>query len=412
MIPWGRHWIIGTTDTPWDLDLAHPAASRADIDYVLEAREQDPAHAAGPRRRPGRVRRAAAAAQGRHRADLEDLPRAHRRHAGPGPGDDRRRQADHVSRDGARRRRRGREVPRRGTVRESITERVPLLGASGFEARTNQRVALARSSGLDIAAIDHLLGRFGGLIDEVLGLIAQRPGAWPAAGRVGGVPRRRGGLRGHPRGCAPPRRRTRPAYAHLHRVLRPRHDVGAARRRADGRASSAGTPRDSRTRSTTTCAASRPSGRARRSSPTRRPTKQGQGARRSLGILSEAQAERKDGAETAQIPGERSGGGGGLCRLGEPPTAVAATAAGTKSRRLAQPRLKGAPPALRNSGPRASTAGFSMTSYSPTPRSTAATPTSSPSGGRRCWSTSTSRTTRTSPGTTSAGSSVPTAVIR
>ena len=35
VIPWGRHWIIGTTDTPWDLDLAHPAASRADIDYVL-----------------------------------------------------------------------------------------------------------------------------------------------------------------------------------------------------------------------------------------------------------------------------------------------------------------------------------------------------------------------------------------
>ena len=36
VIPWGRHWIIGTTDTTWDLDLAHPAASRTDIDYVLE----------------------------------------------------------------------------------------------------------------------------------------------------------------------------------------------------------------------------------------------------------------------------------------------------------------------------------------------------------------------------------------
>lgn len=29
-------WLIGTTDTPWDLDLDHPAASRSDIDYVLE----------------------------------------------------------------------------------------------------------------------------------------------------------------------------------------------------------------------------------------------------------------------------------------------------------------------------------------------------------------------------------------
>jgi glycerol-3-phosphate dehydrogenase len=35
VIPWGRHAIIGTTDTAWNLDLAHPAASRADIDYLL-----------------------------------------------------------------------------------------------------------------------------------------------------------------------------------------------------------------------------------------------------------------------------------------------------------------------------------------------------------------------------------------
>ena len=36
MIPWGTHWIIGTTDTDWDLDKAHPAASREDIDYILD----------------------------------------------------------------------------------------------------------------------------------------------------------------------------------------------------------------------------------------------------------------------------------------------------------------------------------------------------------------------------------------
>lgn len=36
VIPWGRHWIVGTTDTAWDLDKAHPAASSADIDYLLE----------------------------------------------------------------------------------------------------------------------------------------------------------------------------------------------------------------------------------------------------------------------------------------------------------------------------------------------------------------------------------------
>src|SRR5690606_3624906 len=36
IIPWGRHWLIGTTDTDWKLDKAHPAATAADIDYLLE----------------------------------------------------------------------------------------------------------------------------------------------------------------------------------------------------------------------------------------------------------------------------------------------------------------------------------------------------------------------------------------
>src|SRR4029078_13452082 len=36
VIPWGRHWIVGTTDTDWELDKAHPAASATDIDYVLD----------------------------------------------------------------------------------------------------------------------------------------------------------------------------------------------------------------------------------------------------------------------------------------------------------------------------------------------------------------------------------------
>jgi len=36
VLPWGEHWIIGTTDTDWNLDKAHPAATRADIDYLLK----------------------------------------------------------------------------------------------------------------------------------------------------------------------------------------------------------------------------------------------------------------------------------------------------------------------------------------------------------------------------------------
>ncbi|MFP5371138.1 MAG: glycerol-3-phosphate dehydrogenase/oxidase [Actinomycetes bacterium] len=36
VIPWGEHWILGTTDTPWRLDRDHPAASSADIGYLLD----------------------------------------------------------------------------------------------------------------------------------------------------------------------------------------------------------------------------------------------------------------------------------------------------------------------------------------------------------------------------------------
>jgi len=36
LIPHGDFWLIGTTDTKWDLDLDHPAASRSDVLYVLE----------------------------------------------------------------------------------------------------------------------------------------------------------------------------------------------------------------------------------------------------------------------------------------------------------------------------------------------------------------------------------------
>src|SRR3546814_9053860 len=40
VIPWGDFWLVGTTDTDWNLDLAHPAASAADLDYLLGRSEE------------------------------------------------------------------------------------------------------------------------------------------------------------------------------------------------------------------------------------------------------------------------------------------------------------------------------------------------------------------------------------
>jgi len=60
-------------------------------------------------------------------------------------------------------------------VRDSITDRVPLVGAADWETRANQRVLLARRSGLHVARIDHLLGRYGGLVDDLLELVDSDP---------------------------------------------------------------------------------------------------------------------------------------------------------------------------------------------------------------------------------------------
>jgi glycerol-3-phosphate dehydrogenase len=173
VIPWGRHWIIGTTDTPWQLDLAHPAASKADIDYVL-------GHVNKLLRTPldhADVEGVYAGLRPLLKGEVEATSKISREHTvvAPMPGlvmiaGGKLTTYRVMAKDAV-------NVAARtlGDVRPSITDRVPLLGAQGFETRTNQRVALARASGLDVAWIDHLLGRYGGLVDEVLPLLSDRP---------------------------------------------------------------------------------------------------------------------------------------------------------------------------------------------------------------------------------------------
>jgi glycerol-3-phosphate dehydrogenase len=177
VIPWGAHWIIGTTDTPWDLDKAHPAASRADIDYVLDRvnailREPlDHEDVAG----------VYAGLRPLLSGESEPTSRISREHTvvTPVPGlvmiaggkltTYRVMARDAV--DAA-----AHSLTTTGTpVRDSITHRVPLLGADGFETRTNQRVQLARRAGLHVARVDHLLGRYGDLVDDLLSLVEKRP---------------------------------------------------------------------------------------------------------------------------------------------------------------------------------------------------------------------------------------------
>ena len=171
VIPWGRHWIIGTTDTAWDLDKAHPAASRADIDYLLE-------HVNSVLREPLRhedVEGVYAGLRPLLSGESEPTSRISREHtvATPVPGlvliaggkytTYRVMAKDAV--DAA-------AHSLGGSVARSITDRVPLVGAEGYAVRCNQVDTLAHRAGIHPARVEHMLGRYGDLVDELLDLVA------------------------------------------------------------------------------------------------------------------------------------------------------------------------------------------------------------------------------------------------
>lgn len=178
VIPWGRHWIIGTTDTAWDLDKAHPAASRADIDYILE-------HVNKLLREPldhDDVEGVYAGLRPLLTGESEPTSRISREHTvvTPVPGlvmiaGGKLTTYRVMGRDAVDAAAHSLHTTGNLTIRDSITDQVRLLGADGFETRTNQRVLLSRRSGLHVARIDHLLGRYGRLVDDLLALVSERP---------------------------------------------------------------------------------------------------------------------------------------------------------------------------------------------------------------------------------------------
>ena len=89
MLPWGEHWLVGTTDTEWTGDRDDPRASRGGRRLPARPGQQVAGATARPRRRGGRLRRPAAAGRSaRRRAgrDREAVPRAPGRPAGARAG--------------------------------------------------------------------------------------------------------------------------------------------------------------------------------------------------------------------------------------------------------------------------------------------------------------------------------------
>jgi glycerol-3-phosphate dehydrogenase len=177
VIPWGRHWIIGTTDTDWELDRAHPAASEADIDYLLDHVNEV---LEVPLTRAD-VEGVYAGLRPLLQGESEATSKLSREHAvgHPAPGlvvvaggkyTTYRVMAKDVVDEavfGLQ------DLDRR--VPESTTEKVPLLGAEGYQAVWNSRHRLAGDSGLHVVRIEHLLRRYGALVHELLAMVEEDP---------------------------------------------------------------------------------------------------------------------------------------------------------------------------------------------------------------------------------------------
>jgi glycerol-3-phosphate dehydrogenase len=174
VIPWGRHWLLGTTDTDWHLDKAHPAATAADIDYILEhvnrvlqvplTREDVEGVYAGLR-----------PLLAGESEQTSKLSREHLvAHSVPGlvviaggKWTTYRVMAKDAIDEAV--------AALDGKVPQSVTQDIGLLGAEGYQAAWNRRGKIARAFGVHRARIEHMLNRYGTLTDEILDLLRERP---------------------------------------------------------------------------------------------------------------------------------------------------------------------------------------------------------------------------------------------
>ncbi|HET9082086.1 MAG TPA: glycerol-3-phosphate dehydrogenase/oxidase [Trebonia sp.] len=174
VIPWGRHWIIGTTDTDWTLAKDHPAATAADIDYLL-------GHVnsvlSAPLTRED-VEGVYAGLRPLLSGEEEPTSKLSREHVvgHPVPGlvvvaggkvtTYRVMAADAVD-----------EAARAmdAKVPESCTADLPLIGAGAYRPLWNQRRALAASAGVHVARVEHLLNRYGACTSELLAMLRDDP---------------------------------------------------------------------------------------------------------------------------------------------------------------------------------------------------------------------------------------------
>jgi glycerol-3-phosphate dehydrogenase len=176
VIPWSRYWIIGTTDTPWNLDPTHPVATSADIDYVLDHANAVLAHPltrediigtyAGlrPLLQPGTKAGTSSAKVSREHTVASPTPGL-TVIAGGKLTTYRIMAKDAV--DFA--------IGQRAAALPSITHQIPLTGAVGLRAVQRQARTWGKRYGWAPPLLDHLLHRYGANLAEIVELCDADP---------------------------------------------------------------------------------------------------------------------------------------------------------------------------------------------------------------------------------------------
>jgi glycerol-3-phosphate dehydrogenase len=175
IIPWGDKWIVGTTDTPYIGDRAEPCATQEDVQYILDQANRvlepqlqaDQIIGVFAGLRPLVANNKSATTTKLSREHTVDRPAAGFVSIAGGKYTTYRVMAKDVV-DRA-------VIELRKLTQESVTEKLPLVGADGYFALEQQKERIAQESGLAVETVTHLLNRHGSLISEILEIIEEQP---------------------------------------------------------------------------------------------------------------------------------------------------------------------------------------------------------------------------------------------
>jgi len=175
LIPWADKWIVGTTDTPYTGDRRNPLAERADVEYIINEANKVLKPKLNIEDVIGVYAGLRPLVANKKDSETTKLSREHTvDRSAPG----------FVSIAGGKYttyRVMGKDVidlagvELRRIVADSVTEKLPIVGADGYVALTQQAERISEESGLSAASVIHLLNRYGSLISELLEIIKNDP---------------------------------------------------------------------------------------------------------------------------------------------------------------------------------------------------------------------------------------------